>query len=344
MKALIKYAPGEGNLAIRDVEEPRCGDNQVKIAVAFCGICGTDLHVMHDTFPNYPPVILGHELAGTVAETGRHVEGLTTGDAVSILGASSVTCGRCAYCRSGNFMFCSVRRGMGHGVNGGFAPYVVARPDQVYRIPAGVSLEEAALSEPFSVAVHAVVELTPARPGDTVLISGPGPVGLLCLKLLAAQGIKTIVAGTPGDGVRLEAARRMGAAVVVNIGERNLVEAVRAETAAGGADIAFECAGHADSVRGCLQSLRPMGRYTQVAICAGDIPFPMNTIVFKQLSMAGSLCYTEQTWARTMRIFAAGNVRLGDLISTSLPLSAWRTGFDLCLERKGLKVLLYPEA
>ena len=102
MKALIKYAPGDGNVEIRDIEEPRCGENQVKIEVAFCGVCGTDLHVLRDTFRNYPPVILGHEFSGRVVETGNQVTGVTTGDPVTVLGATAVTCGQCSYCRSGS--------------------------------------------------------------------------------------------------------------------------------------------------------------------------------------------------------------------------------------------------
>lgn len=344
MKALVKYARGEGNVDIRDVEEPLCGENQVKIEVAFCGVCGTDLHVMHDTFRSYPPVILGHEFAGTVVEVGRGVTQITPGEAVTVLGATAVTCGQCPYCRSGYFIFCPNRRGMGHGVNGAFTRYVVVRPDQVYRIPKGFALEEAALSEPFAAAIQAVTEVTPVRIGDTALISGPGPIGLLCLKLLVAEGVKTIVAGAAGDGARLESARRIGAAAIVNVGERNLVEAVHEENGGLGVDVALECAGHPDSVRGCLEALRPMGRYTQVAICGRDIQFPIDNIFYKQLTVGGSVCYTARTWDRMMRIFAQGKVRLADLISAKLPLSEWSKGFSLCSEKKALKVLLYPEA
>jgi len=344
MKALVKYARGDGNVDIRDVEEPLCGENQVKIEVAFCGVCGTDLHVMHDTYRNYPPVILGHEFAGTVAEVGRGVAQVTPGDAVTVLGATAVTCGQCPYCRSGYFIFCPNRRGMGHGVNGAFTRYVVVRPDQVYRIPQGFALEEAALSEPFAAAVQAVTEVTRVRIGDTALISGPGPIGLLCLKLLAAEGVKTIVAGAAVDSARLETARGIGAAAIVNVGERSLIDAVREETGGTGVDVALECAGHPDSVRGCLEALRPMGRYTQVAICGRDIQFPIDSVLFKQLTVSGSMCYTARTWDRMMKIFAEGKVRLNDLISAKLPLSEWRAGFSLCAEKKALKVLLYPEA
>src|SRR5205823_2685292 len=230
MKALVKFAPGDGNVEIREVPEPSCGKDQIKLEIGFCGVCGTDIHVLHDKFRNYPPVILGHEFAGTIVEIGKNVDGVVAGDRGAVLGATAVTCSKCQYCISGNFIFCSNRRGMGHGVNGAFARYVVVRPDQFYRVPAYLTMEEAALSEPFAAAIQAVDELTHVRIGDTALVSGPGPIGLLCLKLLVAEGVKTVVAGASGDDCRLDAARRFGAAAVVNVGERNLVDAVREHT------------------------------------------------------------------------------------------------------------------
>lgn len=343
MKALVKYASGEGNVEVRDVGEPPCGPNEVKVEIAFCGVCGTDLHVVHDTYPNYPPVILGHEAAGTVVEVGREVKSSKVGDPVTILGATSVTCGTCTYCRTGHFIFCKIRRGMGHGVNGAFARYLVKRPDQLYKIPEGFALDEAALTEPFAAALQAVVELGQVQFGDTALVSGPGPIGLLCLKLLVAQGVKTIVVGAADDHVRLQAALAMGAASVVNVGERNLKEAILDETGGLGADVAFECAGHPASVRGALEALRPMGRYVQVAICGRDVPLPVDQLLFKQITMVGSICYTAATWDRAMRIFAQGKLRLNDLISVKVPLTEWRTGFDLCADKGALKVLIYPE-
>lgn len=343
MKALIKYAAGDGNVDVFDVAEPSVGENLVKVEVGFCGVCGTDIHVLHDTFRNYPPVILGHEFAGSVVEVGANVTSVAVGEKVAGLGATAVTCGKCEYCLSGNFIFCSNRRGMGHGVNGGFARYVVMRPDQLYRVPEELSLEEAALSEPFAAAIQAVTEVTKVRIGDVALVSGPGPMGLLCLKLLVAEGVKTIVAGTQGDEVRLEAACRFGASAVIQVGEQNLLDAVRQVTGTRGVDVAFECAGHESSVRGCVEALRPMGRYTQVGICGREITFPIDQIFYKQLKLAGSICYTAQTWNRMVKIYAQGRVRINDLISNKLPISEWRTAFDLCTEKRALKVLLYPE-
>lgn len=342
MKALVKFAPGEGNLEVMDVEEPRCGDDQVKIAIAFCGVCGTDLHILHDTFRNFPPVILGHECSGVVAEVGRHVTDARVGERVTVLGATAVTCGACRYCRSGYFIFCRNRRGIGHGVNGAFTRFLVARPDQLYRIPDAFTLEEAALSEPFAAAVQAVTEITGARCGETALVSGPGPIGLLCLKLLVAEGVETLVAGAADDEERLAAAAHMGATDVVNVGKRGLNDAVQQFTNGEGVDIALECAGHPNSVRGCLESLRPMGRYTQVGICGREITFPIDQIFYKQLTVRGSITYTARTWSQMMDIYASGKVRLHDLVTQTLPISDWRDAFELCATRKAIKVLMYP--
>jgi L-iditol 2-dehydrogenase len=117
---------------------------------------------------------------------------------------------------------------------------------------------------------------------------------------------------------------------------------VREHTKGKGVDIAFECSGSAGSVRGCLESLCPKGQHTQVGICGRDIQFPIDLIFYKQLTMRGSICYTAKTWNRMMRIYEQGRVRLNDLVSTKLPISEWRTAFELCTDKKALKVLMYP--
>jgi L-iditol 2-dehydrogenase len=164
MKALVKYLAGPGNVEIREVPEPRCGDDQVILEVTYCGICGTDLHVYDDKFRNFPPVILGHEISGTVVERGPAVRSVRPGDKIAVLGATTVTCGRCCYCRAGQFMFCRERRGMGHGVDGGFARFLAAREDQAYVLPGNATLEDGAICEPFASAVHAVLEVTDPAP------------------------------------------------------------------------------------------------------------------------------------------------------------------------------------
>jgi L-iditol 2-dehydrogenase len=342
MKALVKFAKGPGNVEIREVEEPSCAPNQVKLEVAWCGVCGTDLHVVHDTFRNFPPVILGHEIAATIVETGNNVRGLARGDNYCILGASAVTCGHCVYCRQGEFMFCAERRGMGHGVNGAFARFVVVRPDQLFPLPADFPLEEGAVCEPFAAAVHAVCDLTPLRIGDVVLVSGPGPMGLLCIKLLVAAGFKTIVAGIDTDMVRLDLARKLGADSVINVSRQDIGQHIREHTDGLGVDVAFECAGASASVKNCFNALRPLGHYTQVGHFGKEIAAPFDSTAFKQIHVAGSVGYTVQTWMRMLKILEQGKIHLGDLISHKLPIDEWQKGFSACEDGSALKVLLHP--
>jgi L-iditol 2-dehydrogenase len=343
MEALVKFQKGAGNVALMDMPDPICGDGQVILEVKCCGICGTDLHVYHDTFRNYPPVILGHEFSGTVVETGSAIKDIEFGEAFAVLGAIAVTCGKCAYCYNGEFMFCSQRRGMGHGVNGAFTKYVAVRPDQLFPLKDGISMREGALVEPLAAAVHAVCDMAHFKLGDVVLVSGPGPIGLLCLKLLAAQGIKTIVAGTSTDNARLDKAIEYGASRVVKVDQEDLAAVIAEETSGNGVDLAIEVAGAEASVRACLESLRPLGRYVQVGHFGKNLTVPWDLVAFRQLNITGSVGYTRDTWLQTMRILKQGKINAKDVITHELPLSKWQEGFQLAEQKKAVKVLLYPE-
>ena len=342
MQALVKTAPGPGHLELCEMPEPAPAENQVKLEVSACGICGTDLHIRHDTFRNYPPVITGHEFVGRVVEEGAGVRGRTDRAArYAVLGATALTCGRCRYCRSGDFMFCPTRRGMGHGVNGAFARYACVRPDQLFSLGAEVPEEEGALVEPLAVAVRAVIERSAARPGDVALISGPGPIGLLCLLVLCHLGIKTIVAGTSADAPRLALARALGAIRTVDVQRENLAEVVQAETDGIGADLAYETSGAGPSVGACLDALRPLGRYVQVGHFGREVSAPLDRIAFKQLDVLGCLGYSAGTWERTVRLLGQG-LRPSRIVTHRLPLARWSEGFDIFERKEAAKVLLQP--
>ncbi len=342
MQALVKSQSGPGHVELRDVPEPVPADHQIKLEISACGICGTDVHVLHDTFRNFPPVILGHEFVGRVVEEGPAVRGQVDRSArYAVLGATAVTCGHCRWCRSGDFMFCPDRRGMGHGVNGAFTRYACVRPDQLFRLDESLPEEEGALVEPLAAAVHAVSEITDVRAGDIALVSGPGPIGLLCLLVLVHHGIKTIVAGTTADATRLALAQRLGATRVVDVQTENLDDIVRAETGGLGVDVAFEVSGAAASARACLDALRPLGRYTQVGHFGRDITVPFDRIGFRQLRVAGSVGYTVATWSRTMRLLAQG-LQPTRIVTHRFPLAEWRRGFDLFERKEAVKVLLLP--
>jgi len=344
MIAVVKTQSGPGHVELRDVPEPDPRPNEVKLEISHCGICGTDLHVLHDTFRNFPPVILGHEFVGKVVEEGGNVRGTTSPTArYAVLGATAVTCGKCEHCRSGEFMLCPDRRGMGHGVNGAFARYSCVRPDQLFRLGDNLPDEEGALVEPLAAAVHAVLERSEIQPGFTALVSGPGPIGVLCLLVLVHAGVRTLVAGTTADTHRLQLAQKLGAARIVDVQNENLADAVRESTQGRGVDLAFEVAGVAASARACLESLRPGGGYTQVGHFGRDITLPFDLVGFRQLKVSGSVGYTVRTWERTMQLIADG-LRPSRIVTHRLPLTRWREGFELFERKEALKVLLLPNS
>ncbi|TBL69893.1 zinc-dependent alcohol dehydrogenase [Paenibacillus thalictri] len=341
MKALMKTGRGYGNVELRDVEEPVCADNSVKIEVRYTGICGTDLHILHDTFMNYPPVVLGHEFSGVIAEVGAAVKHHRVGSRVTVLPSTAVTCGTCSYCRQGKYMFCPQRRGMGYGVHGSFTKYVVVREDMVYRLPDHIPLEVAALAEPLACAVNALEELTSIQAGDRVLISGPGPIGLLCLALLVGRGIRVVVAGTTEDAERLQLARKLGADLTVDVLKEDLHSIVQAETGGLGMDVAIECAGAGPSISNCLHALKKMGKFIQVGIAGKQVTLDYDLILFKQIQLYGSVGHSLSTWDRVIRIFEQNKIRLQDVITHQFPLSQWQEAFELCEKKRGGKVLLY---
>ncbi|MBL7697786.1 MAG: alcohol dehydrogenase catalytic domain-containing protein [Chitinophagaceae bacterium] len=343
MKALTKFQKGEGNVEIMDMNTPELLPGHVIMEVHCCGICGTDIHVYHDTFRNYPPVILGHEFSGKIVDRAADVKDVKVDDTFSVLGAVAVTCGQCSYCYRGEFMFCKNRRGMGHGVNGAFTRYVCVRPDQLFKIPRALSMDGAALVEPLAAAMHAVGDIAKIKPGDVVLVSGPGPIGLLCVKLLAMLGVKIIVAGTSGDKFRLDLATQFGAEKIIKVDLENMAELIAEETSGTGVDVAIECAGAESSVRNCLASLRPLGQFIQVGHFGKDLNLPWDFIAFKQLQVYGSVGYTRETWTQTMKTLGQGKLKVEDMITHRFPLSKWKEGFDLCENRQSAKVLLYPD-
>jgi L-iditol 2-dehydrogenase len=344
MWAVVKTKPGIGNVEYARVPEPACGPGQVKIEVSFTGICGTDIHVFHDRFRNYPPVILGHEFTGVVAETGAGVTCVRPGERVVVLPSSAVVCGSCEYCRQGYYMFCPQRRGMGHGINGSMTRYAVVRADMVYPLPEEVSMEEGALTEPFAAAVQAVEELTHVDVGDTVLLTGPGPIGLLCLLLLARHGCRVIVTGMSSDCARLALAQTLGASLTLHGSPEEIEQTALRETCGRGVDVAFECSGSPQAAGTCLRSLRKLGRYVQVGIMGQDISLPFDLVLYKQIQLFGSVGHSLKTWERVMRILRQREISLLPLISHKLPLQEWRHAFDLSEKKQSCKVLLcYPE-
>jgi L-iditol 2-dehydrogenase len=343
LKAIVKYAHGQGNVEIRDVAEPAPGPGQVKVEVQAAGVCGSDLHIYYDeiAIPIEPPVVMGHEFAGVIVDLGAGVEHLDVGDRVTCE-TTAWSCGQCFPCRLGQTNLCANRKVVGYAVDGCFARYCVVNERQVHRLPDNVDFLAGALTEPLACCVHAVLELSSIRAGDVVVITGPGPIGLLCLQLVKAAGGHAVMCGASQDARRLDLARQFGADKIVNVEVEDTLALIRQLTADRGADLFLECAGVPTAARLGLEATRRGGQYTQVGLFPGPFELKFDLIAYKELRVTGSLGQRWTSWQRALALMARGQVDTRSLISHILPLTSWREAFRLFEEKQGLKIVLEP--
>jgi L-iditol 2-dehydrogenase len=328
MKALVKYKEGPGNLEMRDMKIPSIDDHEVLIKTRSAGFCGTDLEIYRWDFKTVIPVIMGHEGAGEVAEVGRSVTGVRVGDRVA-LETSKIICGTCDYCRIGRYNLCSSRRGMGYGTDGTFAEFIKTNGGRIHRIPGSIPIEEAGILETLSVATRAAIQIAAVKGGDTVLISGPGPIGLFLVQVVRAAGASKIIMVGRKSQNRLRLAKELGATSVLT-GQDDAVSSVKDLTHGKGADVFFECSGNGSAFQNLLPALKRGGQVVLVGLYPEEIPFRLNNIVTNELEVKGtwtSGVFTD--WARAISLVESGQVRLTPLISHRFPLTEWQQVIQL---------------
>lgn len=341
MKALVKEGPGENGVTLKCVAEPRVKAGQVKIKVHAAGICGTDLHIVKDEYKSNYPVILGHEYSGIIEEVGDDVTALQAGDKVVSLTAA-VTCGHCQYCYAGLLMLCDQRQSIGSGVNGAMTEYLIVPAHLVFKLPEGVSLDEAALCEPLACVVRAVIERATVKAGDYVLVSGPGAIGNLTMQVAIASGGKVVVTGTAADKSRLELASQLGAVATIIVDQEDVNQRVQEVTHGNGFDVAFECAGAAASAQSCLQLLKKAGLFVQVALYGKKIEFDHDLALVKEISITNSFASERTSWEKTLCLLQNKQVNVVPLISAKFPLAQWEEAFEMAIKKEGYKILLIP--
>lgn len=342
MHAVVKVERGAGKIELRDVPEPVTGPDQVKIEVKAAGICGTDLHIWHGEFPCNPPVILGHEFCGVVAEVGDGVTGVKVGDKVTSETAGFV-CGTCICCRTGNYNLCDDRLGLGCGMNGAFTRYCVVRAAIVHKLPESIPYDSGALCEPLSCCVHCVTEQTGIAAGDLVVIHGAGVIGLLSLQIAKAEGGRVIVLGLSADRKRLEIARQLGADHTVNVEEADARETVKALSDGRGADVVLECSGTERAVSLGLDVIRKRGTFTQMGLFGHPIRMELEKVVTKELRLCGSVSQKWTAWERALRLLNEGTVKTAPLVTDRFPLTRWEEAFRKLETKQCGKILLIPE-
>ncbi len=270
MPAVVQYGLAAGEVELRELPQPQPGEGEAVLAVGAVGVCGSDVHQFRATqsWPVATPVVLGHEFTGTVAALGPGVQDLQEGDRV-VSETAAFICGVCALCRSGNYNLCPRRKGFGYGIDGAMAGYVRVPARCLHRIPEHLPFETTALTEPACVAYNAVVERSTLRPGDSVLVIGPGPIGLLCLLMARLRGASTtIVAGLSRDASRLALARTLGASQTVEIDTMDALETVRGTSDGLGVDLVIDAAGAAGAF---ALALPPCARWGRSRRSAGGL-------------------------------------------------------------------------
>lgn len=344
MKALIKTKKGFGNVELADIPEPECKNDEIKIRVKAIGICGTDLHIYEGNFPYYnTPVILGHEFSGEIIEIGKNIQNkkkLSINDRVVILPSAAVICGSCEYCKSGNFIFCPYRKGMGHGVDGAMTEYVCVREEMVYKLSDGVSFEVGTLTEPLSCCVQSVDDFVNILPTYHCLVSGPGTIGLLILSLLKLRNSKVTLAGISRDEKRLEIGREIGADLVINVEKEELGKSLYNNFGLRDFDVSFECSGVSESLMNSINYLKKMGFLIQVGLFNKDSLLNFNDIILKQLTVFGSLGFTWKSWDKSLELLKNDRLKLGMFITHKYKLDEWKKAFNKSKEADSLKVII----
>jgi len=332
------------HLEIAETPLPAVGPDEVLVRVEACGICGSDVHGFDGSSGRrIPPIVMGHEAAGTVEAAGANVQGYAKGDRVTF--DSTVYCGHCAYCKRGEVNLCDNRQVIGvscgdYRRHGAFAEYVAVPQRILYHLPASVSFDEAAMLEAAAVALHAV-RVSDVRGGETALVLGAGMIGLLTLQAARAAGCKRVLIADL-DPTRLELARRVGAEETVVAGP-DLVQKVLELTGGQGVDLALEAVGRNATVAAAVDATRKGGTVTLIGNITPEVTLPLQKVVSRQIRLQGS-CASSGEFPQAIDLIASGQMQVRPLITAVASLEEGPRWFERLHagEPNLMKVILTP--
>ena len=332
-------------LQIRDVPEPELGPHDVLIQVRACGICGSDVHGYDgSTGRRIPPLIMGHEAAGTVARIGPRVTKVKLGDRVTF--DSTVSCGHCRYCLSGDVNLCDHRQVLGvscgdYRRHGAFAEFVSVPEHIIYHLPEGFPYEKAALIEAVSIAVHAA-KITEIVPGSSAVVIGAGMIGLLAIQAFRVFGCTKIIA-VDLEQSKLDLARSLGADDTFLGTDPELLDKLKSITDGQGPDIAVEVVGAQKPIMTAIEGVRRGGTVTLIGNLAPRVEIPLQIVVTRQLRLLGS-CASAGEYQECIELMQSGAIKVDPLISALAPLREGAAWFNRLYDREPglMKVILQP--
>ncbi len=339
---------GVKDIRVEDIPEPKPGKGEVKIKVAWAGICGSDLHEYlagpifvpvdedHPLSHDKAPITMGHEYCGTVSELGEGVTDVAVGDRVAI--EPIFACGTCPACLEGKYNLCDTLGFVGlSGGHGGFAAYSVVPARMVHKMPDQLSMEQGALVEPAAVALHAV-RLSRIKAGDTAAVFGAGPIGLLVVESLRVAGASEIHVVEPSE-LRRRKALDLGATSAIDPTTQDAVAAIRAAT--GGVHVAFEVTGVPQVLPNCIDATRHEGQVLVVSIWESEASFQPNSVVLKERQLQGTIAY-RNVYPAVMALMTQGYFSADQMVTKRIPLDKIvAEGFEaLVAEKSQVKILV----
>jgi 6-hydroxycyclohex-1-ene-1-carbonyl-CoA dehydrogenase len=340
VRAAVFYGAGRA-LEVGDVPTPSPGPGEALIKVAGCGLCHTDLHYLDHGVKTFkaPPVILGHEAAGTIHDLGPGVKGRLVGDRVLI--PAVLSCGRCRYCRQGRENLCDQMTMLGNNVDGAYAEYVTVTAAELVPVPDGLPLEQACvIADAVSTPYHAVTRRARVRAGEIVAVVGCGGVGLNVVQCAHVAGARVIAVDV--NDARLETARRLGAAETVNPKTVQRVDQRVRELSDGGVDVAFEAIGTPATMRLAYGLLRRGGRLCVIGYSAEDVSLSAAKLMYYELEVVGSLGCGAGEYPEILGLVTAGRLKLDPIVSGTIPLAHINEGLDRLRRGEGVRWVIVP--
>jgi L-iditol 2-dehydrogenase len=342
MKAFVKTGHQPGDAGVRDISLGRPSPGEVLLGVASCGVCGSDVHAFRSD-PGFEwvttPVTLGHEFSGIVEEVGPGVTRVSPGDRVVAVAIQG--CGRCETCLSGATQLCPDRVAIGLSRDGGMAEYAVMPEQHLVPVPEGLDLAVAALGEPLSVAVHAVDIRAEIEPGQRVVVSGPGPIGVLCGMLARHREAEVLLTGVGQDSAsRLPAAERVGLRTA-NLNEKPLEDHLRDRFGAYAPDVWIESSGSVMALGSALESVRPGGTICVVGLYAEKMRFSPTDAVRREISLLFSYSCNYADYQTALNLLGTGAIDPDPLLS-KYPLGSAPEAFEAVGQGRTVKAMLLP--
>lgn len=335
--AVVNFAPEPGSVEIREIATPEIGVDDVLVEVGAVGVCGSDLHqwtASHSWPVNYP-VVLGHEFAGTIIRTGSSVTNWTEGQRVASETAALIDPDN-PMSRRGLYNLDPTRKGFGYGVNGAMTKHVRVPARCLHHVADGLAFEHAALTEPCCVAYNAVVNNSRIRPGDRVLVIGPGTIGILCAAVAKLHGGDVAVLGLESDAKRFDVVKQYGCTPLTDASEW------ARERDGLGVDVVIDAAGVSATLKTAIELVRPAGWITKVGWGPKPIGFSLDPLVQKNVTLQGSFSHNWPIWERVLQMLADGTLDVRPILGGTWSLENWHDAFNKMHHGDVVKSVLVP--